>query len=59
MQLISLVIIGKLTAKYLPDTSLKTDKRLRLMTEILRGILTIKILCWEKSFSTMIEKARR
>lgn len=39
--------------------ALKTDKRVRLMNEIISGIHVIKMYCWEKPFANLISLVRR
>ncbi|XP_067011704.2 probable multidrug resistance-associated protein lethal(2)03659 [Anabrus simplex] len=50
---------GKLSAVYRNKTAFKTDKRIRLMDEIISGIQVIKMYAWEKPFSKLIVLARR
>ncbi|KAI2473959.1 Putative multidrug resistance-associated protein lethal(2)03659-like [Diabrotica virgifera virgifera] len=40
-------------------TALRTDERVRLMHELVSGIRVIKMYCWEKHFSKLINLARR
>ena len=35
------------------------DKRIKLLNEILSGIKVIKIYCWEKPFSLLVDQARK
>ncbi|XP_067014322.2 ATP-binding cassette subfamily C member 4 [Anabrus simplex] len=50
---------GKLSAIFRRKTAFKTDKRVRLMDEILSGIQVIKMYAWEKPFSKLVILARR
>ena len=50
--------IGKLVAKLTLQAAYKTDKRLRLMNEIIGGVQVIKMYAWEKPFSRLVDKAR-
>ncbi len=34
------------------------DRRVHAMNEIITGITTIKVNCWEKAFSTLINNIR-
>ena len=36
-----------------------TDRRMRAMNEIITGISSIKINCWEKPFTTLVHTLRR
>lgn len=51
--------IGK-TIKILTNkVSLRTDKRLSLLDEIIGGVKVIKMYAWEKPFSRLVDKARK
>lgn len=53
------VFMGKLTSMYRLRTAVKTDERVRLMSEIITGIQVIKMYTWEKSFAKLIEFIRQ
>ncbi|XP_017117181.1 probable multidrug resistance-associated protein lethal(2)03659 [Drosophila elegans] len=40
-------------------TALRTDKRMRMMTELISGIQVIKMYAWELPFERMVEYARQ
>lgn len=50
--------LAKLNGQMKFEITLKTDKRINLMYEILHGLQTIKILVWEKKFMESIVKLR-
>ncbi|XP_020296897.1 multidrug resistance-associated protein 4-like isoform X1 [Pseudomyrmex gracilis] len=50
---------GKLSSRFRLQTAIKTDKRVRLMDEIISGVQVIKMYAWEKPFCAMIELARK
>ncbi|KAJ8684021.1 hypothetical protein QAD02_019813, partial [Eretmocerus hayati] len=50
---------GRLVSKFTREFSHKTDERLRLTNEILKGITVIKMYAWENWFQDIVEKARR
>ena len=35
------------------------ERRIRIMTEVLTGIKTIKVNCWEQPFTTLVTAVRR
>ncbi|GFN81887.1 ABC transporter c family protein [Plakobranchus ocellatus] len=39
-------------------TAIHTDKRVKIMNEIISGIRIIKMYCWEKPFRNLVEKLR-
>ncbi|XP_075235400.1 ATP-binding cassette sub-family C member 4-like [Lycorma delicatula] len=51
--------LGKKNSAFRLKTALKTDKRLRLMNEIITGIQVIKMYAWEKPFAKLVSSARR
>lgn len=51
--------MGKLSAKFRLETALRTDRRIRLMAEIISGIKVIKMFVWEDVFKNLIESARK
>ncbi|KAF5273609.1 hypothetical protein FQR65_LT04608 [Abscondita terminalis] len=52
-------LMGKLSAKYRLKTATRTDARIRLMDEIVRGIEVIKMYAWEKSFAKLVRLYRK
>ncbi|XP_033208086.1 probable multidrug resistance-associated protein lethal(2)03659 [Belonocnema kinseyi] len=50
--------IGKFVAKLTLQAAYKTDKRLRIMNEIIGGVQVIKMYAWEKPFSRLVDKSR-
>ncbi|XP_071455801.1 probable multidrug resistance-associated protein lethal(2)03659 [Hetaerina americana] len=50
---------GKLTSKFRLRSAVRTDERVRLMDEIIRGIRVIKMYAWEKPFAILIANSRR
>ncbi|CAB3365433.1 Hypothetical predicted protein [Cloeon dipterum] len=50
---------GTLTSRYRGKTALRTDHRVRLMNEVINGILAIKLYAWEKPFGVLISTARK
>lgn len=53
------VIIAKKFAYYRQKTAKCTDRRVKLMNEIIRGIQVIKMYTWEKPFAAVIREARK
>lgn len=53
------VLLGNMTSSRRGKIAQKTDERIRLMHELLTGIQAIKMYCWEKPFSSVINNARR
>lgn len=42
----------------IPKAVQRTDSRLKLMNEIIKGIQTIKMYAWEKPFCAIVEDSR-
>ncbi|XP_046974021.1 uncharacterized protein LOC124540463 [Vanessa cardui] len=50
--------LTKLTAVIRRSVAQRTDKRIKLMSEIINGIQVIKMYAWEKSFQHVVKVAR-
>ncbi|XP_008195764.2 probable multidrug resistance-associated protein lethal(2)03659 isoform X1 [Tribolium castaneum] len=50
---------GKKCSSFRLKIALTTDKRVRLMNEVISGIQVIKMYCWEKPFGQLISLVRR
>ncbi|KAG6461030.1 hypothetical protein O3G_MSEX012378 [Manduca sexta] len=50
--------LTKLTAIIRRDVAQKTDRRIKLMSEIINGIQVIKMYAWEKPFQLVVKAAR-
>lgn len=50
---------GKLTSKYRLQIALRTDERVRLMNEVICGMLVIKMYAWEKPYIALVNIARK
>lgn len=53
------VWIGKMAAKYRLQTTQCSDKRVKVMKEILHGIQLIKMYTWELAYCRVIDKIRK
>ncbi len=51
--------IGRQFSRLRLETALRTDKRIAVMGEIIRGIKVIKMYAWEGSFGRMVHAARQ
>ena len=51
--------MGGQFAKLRVETATKTDRRIRLMNEIINGMKVIKMYTWEKPFARMVHEARK
>ena len=51
--------IGKKFSQLRSKTAKKTDIRIRIMNEIIKGIKVIKMYSWETSFSNLVANARK
>ncbi|KAJ8669835.1 hypothetical protein QAD02_001094, partial [Eretmocerus hayati] len=52
-------LFGRLTNRLTSKYTVKTDERLRLTNEIIKGIKAIKMYAWEKPFSKLVDQIRR
>ncbi|GFS16304.1 multidrug resistance-associated protein 4 [Elysia marginata] len=52
------LLMGKLFSRLRRKTAVHTDKRVKVMNEIISGIRIIKLYCWEKPFGRLVEKLR-
>ncbi|XP_075235731.1 ATP-binding cassette sub-family C member 4-like isoform X2 [Lycorma delicatula] len=50
---------GKLSSRYRLQAALRTDERIRLTDEVVKGIQVIKMYAWEKPFSKIVIAARK
>ena len=50
--------VGKQFGRLRVKTAGKTDRRIRLMNEIVNGMKVIKMYTWEKPFATLVHEAR-
>ncbi|GFN81907.1 multidrug resistance-associated protein 4 [Plakobranchus ocellatus] len=52
------VLMAKVFTKLRRKTAIHTDKRVKVMNEIISGMRIIKMYCWEKPFRHLVEKLR-
>ena len=50
--------VGKQFGKLRVRTAGKTDRRIRLMNEIVNGMKVIKMYTWEKPFASLVHESR-
>jgi ATP-binding cassette subfamily C (CFTR/MRP) protein 4 len=50
--------MGNLFSVFRYKVAVKTDKRIRIMNEILNGIRVIKMYAWEIPFSKLVAESR-
>ncbi|XP_053403237.1 ATP-binding cassette sub-family C member 4-like [Mercenaria mercenaria] len=51
--------IGKLMSNYRKKVSEYRDKRMHILTEIIKAMRVIKLYCWERPFGDFLKKERR
>ena len=51
--------VGRVYRKLRHNTAFFTDQRLRLLSEVISGIQTIKMNVWERTFENLFKKIRR
>ncbi|KAK3702318.1 hypothetical protein RRG08_008706 [Elysia crispata] len=51
--------MGDVFSKLRRKTAVHTDKRVKVMNEIISGIRIIKLYCWEKPFGLLVNSLRR
>ena len=52
-------LMGRMFRSVRQKTAKLTDKRIRLMNEIIAGMRVIKMYAWEKPFAQLVSDARR
>ena len=50
--------VGRQFGKLRAQTAGKTDRRIRLMNEIVNGMKVIKMYTWEKPFASLVHESR-
>ena len=50
--------VGRQFGKLRAQTAGKTDRRIRLMNEIVNGMKVIKMYTWEKPFASLVQNSR-
>jgi len=50
--------MGHLFSSFRQKVVIKTDRRIRIMNEILNGIRVIKMYAWEIPFSKLVDESR-
>lgn len=53
------VWMGKMAATYRHRTAKRTDKRVKIMNEVIQGIQVIKMYAWEMAFAGIVDKIRK
>ncbi|XP_064396708.1 ATP-binding cassette sub-family C member 4-like [Halichondria panicea] len=53
------ILISKVFSRYRFRSALMTDKRIRIMNEIISGMKVIKMYAWELAFKAAVSKLRR
>ncbi|KAK9869554.1 hypothetical protein WA026_003307 [Henosepilachna vigintioctopunctata] len=53
------LMMGAATSKYRLEVAKRTDKRVKIMNELLAGVQVIKMYAWETPFESVVENARK